>query len=173
MVFFWFGRKKKVNKLSWHHPKSTDEIIVQKGHDQVSWLQIKKRILKFKLYQQFCYMKRKRHKNCPWSSSMDSFGKRRFATAYSNVYIMKAYRHFLNFCLKEGYICVPFFLLGDFHARKLCTPSLESEHKWNTFLCKTFVIFFQHMLPGNSGVELIYLPYQCIVLESPICLKVS
>ena len=35
VLFFWLGRKKKVNKFSWHHPKLTDEIIVQKGHEQV------------------------------------------------------------------------------------------------------------------------------------------
>ena len=35
VLFNWVSRKKKVNKLSWHHPKITYENIVQKGHEQV------------------------------------------------------------------------------------------------------------------------------------------
>ena len=37
-MFFFFdsAERKKVNELSWHHPKLRYEIIVQNGHEQVS-----------------------------------------------------------------------------------------------------------------------------------------
>ena len=36
VLVFDLAERKKVNKLSRHHPKLTDEIIIQKGNEQVS-----------------------------------------------------------------------------------------------------------------------------------------